>query len=165
MGDYQVLPWRKHLADDELDKVNALQENIKGKYELRLAILKGDELIGSSYGWQSVFDFSSFFMGASLIIPKYRKKGLYSELVKRVIEVTKELGFQSIWSTHIMTNNPIIIAKLKLGFSINGFESNVNYGNLVKLTYHLSELRNQVTKYRAGAIGDDKVRDLILGKN
>ena len=165
MGEYPMLPWREKLSEEELEKVNDLKSKVKDKYELRLALLKNEELIGWTYGWQEVFDHSSFFMGASMVLPEFRKNGFYSQLVSRVISITRDLGFQSIWSTHIMTNNPVIIAKLKLGFQINGFESNVNYGNLVKLTYHHSDLRKRVTKFRAGAIGDDELRDIMLGRD
>ncbi|MDC0980396.1 GNAT family N-acetyltransferase [Bdellovibrionales bacterium] len=165
MGEYRMLPWRKQLSDVELEKVNDLKNRVKDRYDLRLALLKSEELVGWTYGWQEVFDSSSFFMGASLVLPEFQKQGLYTKLVGKVIEITKGLGFQSIWSTHIMTNNSVIIAKLKMGFCINGFESNVNYGNLVKLTYHHSDLRKRATKFRAGAIGDDGIRNLLLGKD
>jgi|SaaInlStandDraft_6_1057023.scaffolds.fasta_scaffold61619_3 GNAT superfamily N-acetyltransferase len=164
MKDYPMLPWRKHLTVNELDKVELLKTNVQGKYELRLALLKDDELIGWTYGWQDSFDYASFFMGASVVLPHYRNRGLYTQLVQKVIEITDKLGFQSIWSTHIMMNNPVIVAKLKLKFHINGFESNVNYGNLVKLAYHHNDLKNRVANYRAGAIADDEIRDIILGK-
>lgn len=163
MGEFPMFSWRKPLSNEEKEKVKKLAENIKGKYELRVALLKDDELVGWSYGWQEIFDSSSFFMGASLVLPEYRRKGLYSKLVNKVLEITKELGFQSVWSTHIMMNNPVIIAKLKMGFYINGFECNVNYGNLVKLTYHHSDFRQKVANFRAGAIKDDEARNLILG--
>lgn len=163
MGEYPMLPWRDHLSEAESVKLKSLRENIQSRYDLRLALLDGDELIGWSYGWQEVFDVSSFFMGASMVLPEYRKQGLYSELVKRVLEITKEMGFQSIWSTHIMTNNAVLIAKMKLGFTITGLECNVNYGNLVKLTYHHSELRRRTTKFRAGGTRDTEILTILNG--
>jgi hypothetical protein len=51
-----------------------------------------------------------------------------------------------------MTNNPVLIAKLKLGFSINGFEVNTRYGALVRLIYHHYEMKKNALKFRAGAI-------------
>ncbi|MCB0413752.1 MAG: GNAT family N-acetyltransferase [Bdellovibrionales bacterium] len=162
MNEYPMLPWRSQLDDIETEKVKKLKEKVKDKYELRLALLNEEELVGWTYGWQEVFDHTSFFMGASMVLPKLRRQGLYSKLVEKVLEITKELGFQSVWSSHIMTNNPVIIAKLRLGFTITGFESNVNYGNLVKLTYHHSELRKKATKFRAGAVKESEVLKLLL---
>ena len=165
LGEYPTLPWRDYLTRSDAQKINALKHNLKEKYELRLALLKNNELVGWSYGWQEATDYTNFFMAASMVLPEFRNKGLYTELVKKTLSITSQMGFQSIGSSHIITNNPIIIAKLKLGFQINGLESNVKHGNLVKLTYHHSELRNRVTKFRAGAVGDNETRDLILGKN
>lgn len=165
MGEYPMLPWREHLSENDVAKIKALRDKVQNRYDLRLALLDGDKLIGWSYGWQDVFDHSSFFMGASMVLQDYRRRGLYSELVKKVFEITKEVGFQSIWSTHVMTNNPVIIAKMRLGFTITGFESNVNYGNLVKLTYHHSDLRRRAAKFRAGAIGETEVLNMLLKSN
>jgi hypothetical protein len=87
---------------------------------------------------------------------------LYSALLKKVIEITKEKGFQSIWSLHVMTNNPVIIAKLKKDFTIFGFEVNTRYGALVRMVYHHSEIKRRALRFRAGAVNDNEVREALL---
>ncbi len=104
---------------------------------------------------------SSIFMGTSLILPEFRRKGLYSALTSKVIEITKQIGFQSIWSMHVMTNNSVLIAKLKMDFNIYGFEVNTKYGALVRLVYHHNEMKRKVLNFRAGAIGDTEVLKVL----
>jgi ribosomal protein S18 acetylase RimI-like enzyme len=101
-------------------------------------------------------------MGASVVIPEYQRQGLYSELIKKVFEITKEQGFQSIWSLHVMTNNPVIIAKLKMDFTIYGFEVNTRYGALVRLIYHHSEIKRKAIRFRAGAVKENEIHEVLL---
>jgi GNAT superfamily N-acetyltransferase len=164
MNDVPMLPWHDSLEENVKIKLKDLKSKLKDQYKLRLAVLENGELIGWSLGWQDSFDQASFFMGASIVVPEKRKRGIYTALVNKVLEVTKEAGFQTVWSMHLMTNNPVIIAKLKLGFNISGFEVNTLYGSLVKLTYHHSDLRKKALKFRAGAVGEKEIMDLLTAK-
>jgi ribosomal protein S18 acetylase RimI-like enzyme len=159
MDEYPFLQWQKELSDNEEDKLKQLGQTQKDNYKLRIALLKNDELIGWSFGWME--SPTTFFMGASIVLKEYRKNGYYSMMVQKVFEITKEIGFQSVSSFHVATNNPIIIAKLKLGFTITGIQLDATHGILVKLVYNHNELLNRATKFRAGAIGEDKVLKLL----
>ncbi len=161
LADYPMLPWRENLAGDEVEKIRSLSNNIKEKYFLRLALIKNDELIGWSVGWQDSVDDATFYMAASLVLPGFRQKGYYSELVRCVLERTKEHGFQSLSSRHVMTNNPVLIAKMKLGFIVSGFEVTPVHGALIRLTYHHDELRKAAARFRAGAIGETEILRLL----
>lgn len=90
-------------------------------------------------------------------MPEFQRQGLYSSLAKKVFEITKDAGFQSVHSLHVMTNNPILIAKLKLGFQIYGFEVNTRYGALVRMIYHHNEMKRRTLKLSAGAFDDVEV--------
>ncbi len=84
MTDYPFLPWRKQLAEQEKEKLEVLKGNLKSSYKLRVALLHNGELQGWSFGWQDSSE--TFFMGASTIAPNLRRKGLYSQLAKYVLE-------------------------------------------------------------------------------
>ena len=159
LSEYPFLKWEQKLSDDEKEKIKELSGLNKDGFKLRLALLKGDELIGFSFGWQETS--TTFFMAASLVIPEYRRSGLYTELVKKVLQITKEKGFQSVASFHIATNNPVIISKLKIGFFISGMQLDAIHGVLVKLIYHHNPLLNSAARFRAGAIGEVEVREML----
>jgi len=164
MDEVPMLPWQESLEENVRIKLKDLKNKLKDQYKLRLAILEDDKLIGWSLGWQDSFDQASFFMGASIVVPEKRRSGIYTALVNKILEITKEVGFQSVWSMHLMTNNPVIIAKLKLEFNISGLEINTLYGPLVKLTYHHRDLRKKALRFRAGAVGESEVLNLLSTK-
>lgn len=149
---YPSLPWKNELGDERKEQLKELKERIKDRYEIRLALLKGDEMIGWSYGWQDSVHHGDYYMAASLVLPEFRYQGLYSALVNKILEETRKEGFSAIRSRHVMTNTPVIIAKLKLGFTINGFEQDETMGTLIRMIYHNDEMRRNATEFRAGNI-------------
>lgn len=154
--EYPMLPNTFGVDKKTTEKLKEIRQLLNQKFELRLALLKGKELIGWSYGWQDSIEKDTFFMGVSLVLPEHQRKGLYSSLLKKVLEITKEAGFQSVTSLHIMTNNPVLIAKMKLGFHIYGFEVNTRYGAMVRLIYHHNKLKQNALEFRAGAINNEE---------
>jgi hypothetical protein len=62
-----------------------------------------------------------------------------------------------------MTNNDVIIPKLKAGFLITSFELSDTFGSLVHLTYYPSPLRRKVQVYRAGDLFPDEEIRKALG--
>ncbi len=162
-SDYPFLAWRKELADQEKEKLEKLKKNLNGNYQLRVALLHNNELIGWSFGWQDSSD--TFFMGASAIAPEFRRKGLYTNLVSYVLEKTQGLGFQTVSSCHILHNNPVIIAKLKLGFVIRGIEIDPVHGTLLRLNFHHNQLLKSAARFRVGAVGEADVRNLLLSND
>ena len=163
-SEYPMLPKHFGLEQDSIKKLKEIKNRLSQQYTLQLGILYKEELIGWTDGWQDSIEQDTFFMGASLVLPKYQRMGLYSILVKKVFELTKTDGFQSISSLHIMMNNPILIAKLKLGFSIYGFELNTRYGALVRLIYHHNESKSKALKFRTGAINETDIINALKGK-
>ena len=77
---------------------------------------------------------------------------------------SQELGWQSISSRHLLTNNPIIIAKLKLRFLINGIEIDPVHGSLLRMTYHHNSLLSEAARFRVGAYGEKRIRDLLFAR-
>jgi ribosomal protein S18 acetylase RimI-like enzyme len=132
-----------------------LRANLKDKINIHLVAFNDEnELIG----WSSSFQKSAheLYMMNSAIFPEYRRTGLYSRLVHDVLELAEEYGFQTVTSNHVTTNNAVIIAKLKLGFCISGIELTDDFGTLVKLTKHLNETRDKISRFRSGEIKPDK---------
>lgn len=78
---------------------------------------------------------SHYLMHYSVVHPEYRRQGIYTEMLKRFLTYTKELGYSMIISDHKPTNQPILIAKLQQGFNITNFHVNISYGVEVELTY------------------------------
>jgi hypothetical protein len=160
LKDYPFLPWKEKLTEEEALQVQQLRENLKSRYLLRVVLLFQDELVGWSFGWQESAE--SFYMAASLVIPTFRRKGLYTQIVKRVLAITKEKGFQTVSSSHILTNNSVIIAKLKLGFIIKGVELDPVHGSLLRMAFHHNSLMTSAARFRAGALKEPGVQDLLL---
>ncbi len=164
--EYPMLPKHFGLDQEAIKKLKEIKNRLVHQYTLRLGLLFNDDLVGWTDGWQDSIEQDTFFMGASLILPSFQRKGLYSAMTQKVFDITKEHGFLSVSSLHIMTNNPILIAKLKLGFSIYGIEVNTRYGALLRLIYHHHEIKKNALKFRAGAINEAQVFGALkqLGK-
>lgn len=150
----QVFRLRDSLEDTERDKIRNLSSNLGSPFTLRLGVFHKQEMVGWHFGRQD--GPFSFYMINSGILPEHRRKGLYMELVKRVLSLTVEEGFQTIWSRHRATNNGVIIPKLRQGFVITGIEITDTFGTLVHLSYFPKEIRRKVLDYRVGHIRPDK---------
>lgn len=153
------------LNKSEKEKLNELNRKTDNYYKLRLYILKGNSRIGWFLGEQ--MNRETFYMRNTGIFEEFRNKGIYKRLLSLLIEILKEKGFQKITSSHIVTNNHVITAKLKAGFMISGFEISDRLGLFVNLTYNFNEIRNKILRYRAGEIAiDEELTQLLkLKKN
>ena len=61
-----------------------------------------------------------------------------------------------------MTNNAVIIPKLKAGFVISGFEVSDRFGTLVQLSYYFNPLRRKMMDVRVGQRKpDEEIRKLF----
>lgn len=107
-----------------------------------------EKIVGWSFGIQKTE--ADFYMINSAVFPEYRKQGIYTEMLKLAVERIKEMGFQYIYSRHKLTNNDVIIPKLKFGFNIVGMEVNDMFGNLVQLGYYTNPKRQELLEIRAG---------------
>lgn len=157
----QTFRFRESLSDDERAKLKKLTANMGELFELRLGVFHKSEFVGWHFGRQD--SYTSFYMQSSGILGPHRRNGLYSELVKRVLQITTDLGFQDVWSRHNATNNAVIIPKLKQGFLITALEVTDLFGTLAHLHYYPKEVRRKMMDYRVGQIKPDAEIKKYLG--
>ena len=117
---------------------------------VRIGCFRGESLVAWTYARPS--GERQLSMINSGVAPTERRAGIYSQLVSMVIEHAAAHGFASIVSRHAANNNPVIVAKLKLGFFVSGFEYSEVYGPLVRSTYIVGELRRKLHQARSRPI-------------
>lgn len=139
----------------EKSKFENLSNGVKDRFQIHFVAY---DTAGNIIGWSSSNQtkVADLYMMNSAVFPKYRRNGIYTKFVKLTLIEAKKLGFQNIYSTHVSTNNSVIIAKLKLGFVITGFELSDEFGLLVKLNFYLNQTRKEALDFRAGLIKPSK---------
>jgi ribosomal protein S18 acetylase RimI-like enzyme len=152
-ADYPGVEWERLLSEEEKSKHQALRKEFGFPNMIRLGAYEGNKLIGWTLGWQE--GDSTFYMANSGVLPEYRRKGIYQALVDRLICLLRDKGFQVIRSRHVATNSPVIIAKLRLGFVITGFELSDAFGSMVQLSYYTHLKRQKLVNVRAGLTRPD----------
>ena len=115
-----------------------------------LAAYRDDTLVGWSQGYRQ--GKSEFYMLNSGVASTERRRGVYSELVKAVLAHATSQGYSKVTSRHAASNTAVLIAKLRLGFQVSGFEYSEVYGPLVQLTFIVSELRRRLYRIRSASI-------------
>ncbi|MDD4974127.1 MAG: GNAT family N-acetyltransferase [Bacteriovorax sp.] len=135
-------------TESEKEKTAELDKMCTTQYRLYLTAWDDEKLVGWSWGFQK--SGLEFYMCNSAIFPEYRRKGIYTELVKKVVSKAQEDGFQEITSKHHLDNNAVIIPKLKTGFIIQGFETNPRFGLLANLICYKSNTILNVHNQRTG---------------
>ena len=115
-----------------------------------LAAFRGKVLVGWTQGYRE--GTSQFYMLNSGVASTERRKGVYSQLVKAVLAQAASQGYTTVRSRHTAANTAVIMAKLRLGFQVSGFEYSEVYGPLVQLTYLVGEARRNLYRTRAAPI-------------
>lgn len=70
--------------------------------------------------------------------------------IKEMLKLTIQHGFDKIYSRHMITNNEILIAKLKQGFKLTTFELSETFGTMAHLTFYKSKIKNEILDFRSG---------------
>ena len=123
-------------------------EKLPGTYGL--AALRANKLVGWTQGFR--VGSNQFHMLNSGVAIAERRTGVYSQLVQAVLDHAKSHGYSTVRSLHVDANTPVIVAKLRLGFFIAGFEYSEVYGPLVQLKYLIGEQRRSLYKARTESI-------------
>lgn len=134
-------------TDLETQQFPKLRDNFRRREFIFLgAFSDTDELMGFSISYQ--MRNYELYTQTSVVLPEHRRKGIYTALTKMNLKLAGEKGYQMVTSNHVASNNSVIMAKLKLGFYISGFELVDDFGALVKLTHFLNEKRERMYHVR-----------------
>ena len=152
------------LSEEEKKCVKELDLLFKNKLKVFLgAFDKNNEFLGWSWGRQE--DQATFYICNSGVLEGHRKKGVYTLLLKKMLTIIKDRGFQVAYSKHHVNNNAVIIPKLKEGFLISKMELNDSFGVMIHLNYYTSPIRKKMMLYRSGSLMEDKeIRELLSKK-
>jgi len=161
LDSHPALPWQEHLSDEIQQKHKQLKHSISSRFHLRLVAIHKGNIVALSNGWQQSSHYTEFYMGVSLVKQSFRNQGLYKKMLEIVLSETKEAGFSAIKSRHVNTNTPILIAKLKQGFIINGFELDDSMGPLLTMVYYHDDTRSRAARYRSGDIREKSILALL----
>lgn len=156
----QHLPSSYAYSETEQEAVWTLDNKLEGRFVFSLGIFQSETFVGWHIGNQ--FKTDTFEMTSTGILQEHRGRGIYTALIPIVLAQAKSAGFQVVSSRHNMTNNAIIIPKLKAGFVISGFEVSDRFGTLVQLSYYFNPLRRKMMDVRVGQRKpDDETRNLF----
>lgn len=156
-SDYEASDLLSEVARQEAAARTGMRPADLGE-ALRIGAFRGESLVGWTFAQPE--GSSHLYMVNSGVAAAERRAGVYSELVRRVIEHARAQGFVAIMSRHAAGNNAVIVAKLKLGFFVSGFEYSEVYGPLVRLTYLVGDLRRSLYRTRSSPIRRAKRTDV-----
>jgi GNAT superfamily N-acetyltransferase len=145
------LRWRELGVVDDPSLRGFRTAGLATRPTLRIALRAGNALVGWSYGFADRVE--GFYMASSAVLDGHRRKGLYTAMADAVLGLARQAGFHFVHSRHVCTNNPILLAKLGMGFHITGFELTPDMGSLVTLEKPLIEAREHALRARSGAVG------------
>lgn len=140
---------KKVLSENEKEQRRNNWSKLKKRNRYQLVAKHKNQIVGWSFGFQ--MSGGEFYMINSAVLPEYRRLGIYTKLLKKARKKIIKMGFQRIISYHKMTNNPVIIAKLKQNFLITGFMVNDVFGSIVQLTYYTNKKRRKLLEVRVGS--------------
>ena len=150
----QHLPASYAYSETEQEAVWTLGDKLAERFVFSLGIFYGDIFVGWHIGNQ--FKTDTFEMTSTGILQEHRGRGLYTALIPVVLAHAKGAGFQVVSSRHNLTNNAVIVPKLKAGFIISGFEVSDRFGTLVQLSHYFNPLRRKMIDVR---VGQSKIDD------
>lgn len=144
----------------EIDAFPRLKESFRKREFLFLAAYEEEDFLGFSISFQARS--YELYTQTSVVLENHRRKGIYTALTRHIQNWARVKGYQMITSNHVAANNSVIVAKLKLGFKITGFELVDDFGSLVKLTYFVNETRDRLFDVRSGLRRPDEGERKIL---
>lgn len=110
-------------------------------------IFHGEELVGWQYSHQT--DERTVSMADTGLLPEHQGRGLYTRLLPHVLDAFRTAGYTLVSSHHRVTNNRVIIPKLRAGFLVQGL--NLYEGGLnVALTLSLDGAYRDAMHVRSG---------------
>jgi GNAT superfamily N-acetyltransferase len=136
----------RRLLRDAPGALGDARRGFQPSHPMRFAAFDGDTLVGATVGWQDAAD--RFYMALSVVAAAHRRRGVYTRLVEAVIGAARKGGFAEIASRHRPDNAAVLIAKLRLGFVITGYETSAVFGDMVRMTLPLTAARRRALALR-----------------
>lgn len=136
------------IAAEAASRPSAVARDVSSPYGL--AAFRAGMLVGWSQGYRQ--GRGEFYMLNSGVASTERRTGIYSELVRGILAHAVSEGYAKVTSRHAASNSAVLIAKLRLGFQVSGFEYSEVYGPLVRLTFIVGESRRHLYGVRAASI-------------
>lgn len=131
------------------------------RIEYYIGVYLKNEPIGWTFGFSGKVR-SEVHMINTGVLPAHRGKGIYSALLNLVIGYLQTMDVTSIRSRHRADNNPILVPKLKAGFTISGMEISPRFGTMVNLVYYYNPLMRKMMAHRTGEQRlDEELMDLM----
>jgi len=147
-GEYFKFDLDEALGENGRKKLEALKGNLSTGYQLCLGIFTDSgELVGWQYSVQERG--GEIDMKDTGLLPAHQRKGTYTRLLPIVLNIFREKGFTEAVSYHRLTNNGVIVPKLKAGFLINGITTD-EFGTAVQLIYPFNDSYRESLKVRSG---------------
>lgn len=137
------------LADESVRDPKASGREFLFPEQFRVGAFVQDRMVGWSY---SRGEGNEVRMVNSGIYPEFRRKGIYSAMVRETISWAEERNFRRVFSRHVPGSNAVLIPKLRLGFLVSAFEYSEVYGPLVHLSYVIGTKRRELYRSRSAPI-------------
>lgn len=151
-SDELTIHTEKLLTDREKNFYKPLPKN--DIFRLYILVYKKNKVVGWHTGFQRL---DAYYMMNTGVFKEYQGKGIYTKLLQKIINIIDEKGFVEITSRHIVSNNKVIVPKLKAGFLITGMEIEERFGTLVNLKYFFNQEIKNVYLMRTGALKPSKI--------
>ncbi|MBW2462132.1 MAG: hypothetical protein JRH11_10835 [Deltaproteobacteria bacterium] len=103
----------------------------------RYGFWDGERLVGVYRGRQG--EGGAYHMTVTALEESWQRRGVYRAFLPKVLEAAREVGFVEVVSRHHADNNPVLVAKLRQGFVITGFDANLRTGLMVCLAYRFAD--------------------------
>jgi hypothetical protein len=137
---------RVHFPEEVFFNLRALRSESEREGQARLVEVRADDPLRDLTVVRKNGALAAMFSGEQKtegmyrmwhtnVHPSFRRQGLYRMILQGTIGYTAALGFDTITSEHAPNNNPILIAKLRAGFRLYGFELDGGLGPSVVLRY------------------------------
>ncbi len=126
------------FGEDEAERAEALDGLFTpARLHHRYGFWDGEQLVGIYRGRQG--ECGTYHMSLTALEESWRRRGVYRAFLPKVLEAAREVGFVEVISRHHADNNPVLIAKLREGFVITGFDASLRTGLMVCLAYRFAE--------------------------
>ncbi len=156
----ELLPFvERHYAtlfgssDDRRWRAEALEINKRHFIaEADIFLIRDAEgrIVGDLVGHPS--DWSTYYLRSMALLPEFRGRGTYPELMDRLAEVLAAAGVERIEADVTPSNRMNIVTGLRLGYVTTGTFNSDRWGSVIRMTKFLNEEAEDVfhNQYCAG---------------